>query len=120
MPSVFVAVFGGEIRDFIVMQLMGISTFIVAANASSAIVARLGGERTIYLGSWMVVAACLAMFVYAVAGGKQVLIIWILFLPFNAGFGVRGPPGFYRALQSSDGEDCNHNNINRRIGCVVP
>ena len=32
-------------------------------------------------------------------------MIWILFLPFNAGFGLRGPPGFYCALQASGGDD---------------
>jgi hypothetical protein len=28
-----------------------------------------------------------------------------LFLPFNMGFGLRGPPGFYCALQASQGDD---------------
>ena len=105
MPTVFVVAFGGDITDFIIMQVSGISTFIIAANLSSAVVERLGREQTIYAGSLMVVLACAALAVYGLLGGREPLVIWILFLPFNAGFGLRGPPGFYCALQASGGDD---------------
>ena len=51
------------------------------------------------------VLACAPLAVYGLLGGREPLVIWILFLPFNAGFGLRGPPGFYCALQASGGDD---------------
>jgi len=50
-------------------------------------------------------AGALAMLVYALAGGSNITVVWLLFLPFNMGLGFRGPPGFYRALQASGGDD---------------
>lgn len=105
MPTVFVVAFGGEIRDFIVMQLLGISTYIIAANLSSRLVKRYGAEATIIRGSALALAGGVAMLVYALFGGREPWVIWLLFLPFNMGFGFRGPPAFYSALQASDGDD---------------
>jgi predicted MFS family arabinose efflux permease len=105
MPTVFVAAFGGEIRDFIYMQLLGISTYILAANLSSRLVQRYGAEATILRGSALALAGGVAMFAYALFGGREPWVIWLLFLPFNMGFGFRGPPAFYCALQASDGDD---------------
>lgn len=52
-----------------------------------------------------IVMQVLAMLVYALAGGSDITVVWLLFLPFNMGIGFRGPPGFYRALQASGGDD---------------
>lgn len=105
MPTVYVVAFDGEIRQFIIMQLLGISTYIVAANLSSRLVQRFGAEQTILAGSLLALAGSVAMLAYGLAGGREPWIIWVLFLPFNMGFGFRGPPGFYRSLQASDGDD---------------
>ncbi|MFK8043765.1 MFS transporter [Congregibacter sp.] len=105
MPTVYVVAFGGDIKQFIVMQLLGISTYIVAANLSSRLVRRFGAERTIYAGSILALLGSIAMLGYGFLGGREPWIIWLLFLPFNMGFGFRGPPGFYRSLQASDGDD---------------
>lgn len=105
MPTVFVIAFDGEIRQFIVMQLLGISTYIVAANLSSRLVQRFGAEATIYGGSILALVGSVAMLAYGLFGGREAWVIWLLFLPFNMGFGFRGPPGFYRSLQASGGDD---------------
>jgi DHA1 family bicyclomycin/chloramphenicol resistance-like MFS transporter len=105
MPTVYVITLDGSIRDFIVMQLLGISTFIIGANASSHLVERFGVESTVFWGSAVAVLGSVGMLLYALFGGREPWMIWLLFLPFNMGFGFRGPPGFFRALQASDGDD---------------
>lgn len=105
MPTVYVVALGGEIRDFIIMQLLGISTYIVAANMSSRMVQRFGAETTIVWGSALALLGSVAMLAYGLSGGREPWVIWMLFLPFNMGFGFRGPPGFYRSLQASGGDD---------------
>lgn len=105
MPTIFVRVHGGTLADFIVMQLCGISTFIVAANASSGLVARLGAERVLNIGTGMAAVAALGQFAYALAGGTSALVIMALFVPVNTGLGLRGPPGFFRAMMASHGDD---------------
>ncbi|MDP5053333.1 MAG: MFS transporter [Congregibacter sp.] len=105
MPTVFVVAFDGDIRQFIIMQLVGISTYIVAANLSSHLVQRFGAEKTIFWGSMLALLGSIAMLAYSLFGGREAWVIWLLFLPFNMGFGFRGPPAFYRSLQASDGDD---------------
>jgi MFS family permease len=105
MPGVFVVALGGSLRDFITMQLIGIASFIVAANLSSHLVARIGSEPAISAGSLLALAGGLGLLAYGVAGGRDALTIQLLFVPFNMGFGFRGPPAFYAALQASAGDD---------------
>lgn len=105
MPTVFVVALGGDIADFIIMQMLGISMFIVGANLSSHLVQRFGAESVIVWGSVLALAGCAGMLLYAAVGGQESWVIWMLFLPFNMGFGFRGPPSFYRALQASGGDD---------------
>ncbi|GAB5415200.1 MAG: MFS transporter [Congregibacter sp.] len=105
MPAVFVAAYGGEIRDFIIMQLLGISTYIVAANLASRLVHRFGEEATILGGSLITLFGSLLMLAYGLSGGREPWVIWLLFIPFNTGFGFRGPPAFFCALKASNGDD---------------
>lgn len=105
MPVVITATLGGTLGDFITMQLCGITTFIVAANLASRVVAHCGAERVIWGGSVLSLAGLGGLFAYALAGGRDMAVIIALFLPFNMGFGLRGPPGFYCALQASKGDD---------------
>ena len=105
MPTIFVVALGGEMRDFIIMQVLGISCFILAANLSSRMVQRYGVEATIMGGSLLSQVACVGLLFYSALDEPRVWVIWLLFMPFNFGFGFRGPPGFYRALQASGGDD---------------
>ncbi|EJL32041.1 MFS transporter [Novosphingobium sp. AP12] len=105
MPTVFVRVNGGSLADFIVMQVCGITTFIVAANVSSGLVARIGAERVIGIGTWLAATGALGQFAYALSGGTSAGVITALFVPVNTGLGLRGPPGFFRAILASHGDD---------------
>lgn len=105
MPTVFVVALDGTLRDFITMQLIGISSFILAANLSSHLVNRFGAEFTIGLGTLLALAGALLLLAYGISGGREAAVIWGLFVPFNMGFGFRGPPAFYLSLQASDGDD---------------
>lgn len=105
MPTVFVRVHGGTLADFVVMQVCGITTFIIAANASSTLVARVGAERVLAIGTWFAAAGALGQFAYALSGGTSALVITVLFVPVNSGLGLRGPPGFFRAILASHGDD---------------
>ena len=45
------------------------------------------------------------MLAYALAGGGSPWAITALFIPVNSGLGLRGPPGFYRAVLAAHGDD---------------
>jgi hypothetical protein len=45
------------------------------------------------------------MFTYAFVGNGNITTVTILFLLFNFGFGLRGPPAFHAALVASEGDD---------------
>ncbi|MBT1155214.1 MFS transporter [Aminobacter anthyllidis] len=104
-PTVFVAALGAGLKDFIVMQLTGIATFIVAANWTGRLTARYGAERMIWFGTALSALGGLSMLGYALAGGANTLVVTALFVPFNFGLGFRGPPGFHRAVVASHGDD---------------
>lgn len=105
MPSVFIHTLGGSIGDFVVMQACGIGSFVIIANLSGRIADRFGSEPVIWSGSVLSALGALALFGYAAAGGKSALVITALFVPVNFGLGLRGPPGFFRALMAARGDD---------------
>lgn len=104
-PAVIVGALGGELRDFVVMQVAGITTFIVAANVAGPLALRIGAERTIALGSALSLLGALALAGYAFGGGADPGRLPWLFVPMNMGLGLRGPPGFLRAIQAGHGDD---------------
>jgi MFS family permease len=104
-PAVFVRSFGGTLNDFIVMQVIGVSAFILTANGSASLAARFGAERMITAGTGLAAAGATATLAYAIAGGTSALAVTALFVPVTLGLGVRGPPGFYRAVLASRGDD---------------
>ncbi|WP_269931529.1 MFS transporter [Aminobacter sp. HY435] len=104
-PTVFVAALGATLTDFIIMQVTGIATFIVAANATGRLTGRFGAERMIWVGTLLSALGGLSMLGYALAGGGNTLVVTALFIPFNLGLGFRGPPGFHRAVVASHGDD---------------
>lgn len=105
MPAVFVRALGGSVTDFIIMQVCAIVTFIAAANMASRAVARFGAEPVIGFGTLFAAVGAAGQFAYALAGGEDALVITLLFIPANIGLGLRGPPGFYRAIVASHGDD---------------
>lgn len=104
-PTLFVAVLGGTLTDFIIMQIAGIATFAIAANITGRLAARFGAERMIWIGTVLSAAGCLMMLVYALAGGTEPLIVAAIFVPINSGLGLRGPVCFHRAVVASRGDD---------------
>jgi MFS family permease len=104
-PAVMVRAFGGTISDFILMQVLGVGSFIVAANIVGLLVARFGAIRLIVTGTAVSAAGCCALLTYAAVGGRSPLAMALLFVPVNLGLGLRGPPGFYQAIASANGDD---------------
>jgi hypothetical protein len=105
MPAVFVHAFGGALSQFIVMQVCGIAGFMLLANISGRLLPRFGPERLISFGTAVACAGALGIFLYALAGGRNAVLITALFVPVNAGLGLRGPPGFYRAVLAARNDD---------------
>ena len=104
-PAAIVRGMGGALSSFIVMQVCGIATFIVAANLAGTLAARHGAERMIAIGTATCAAGALAILAYLLAGGGDMWIVTALFVPMNLGLGLRGPPGFFRAVIASHGDD---------------
>ena len=96
---------GGSLRDFILMQVCGVSTFFIASNSVGWIVNRVGAERLIWWGTAISAFSPVVMFVYALSGYGTPLGVILLFIPFNLGLGLRGPSGFLRAVIAADGQD---------------
>jgi MFS family permease len=105
MPTVFVHALGIGMRAFVVMQISGIAAFMLAANAAGHLVVRHGAERMIACGSLVAMLGSVALLGYGIAGGRSGLVIAALFIPMNAGLGLRGPPGFFRAVVAARGDD---------------
>jgi MFS family permease len=104
-PTVIINSMNGDLSTFVVMQLIGISLFIVSANLSDRLVDRFGSDTMILLGSSLAALGCLAIFLFSVAGNGDPRWFWVLFAPINLGLGLRGPPGFYRAVVASGTND---------------
>lgn len=104
-PTVFTVAMGGSIGDFITMQISGIACFVVASNMAGGLARRFGAEPMILLGNAISAAGGIAMLGYALAGGANPLSVTTIFLLFNIGLGVRGPPGFHRAVVAARGDD---------------
>jgi hypothetical protein len=104
-PTVIVTVMHGEISDFIWMQVVGISCFIVAATRSGYFVATVGAERLIWLGTLVAASGAALITIYAACGGSRPGALILLAIPLNVGLGLRGPPGFFRAIQAGAGDD---------------
>ena len=104
-PTVMTVAMGGELSDFVIMQVTGIAFFVAAANSTDRIVGRLGVEKAIFSGSLISAIGSVLMLAYALGGGNAHEVVWVLFILVNLGLGVRGPPGFFRALESAGDND---------------
>lgn len=104
-PAVIVGTMGGALGDFILMQVVGVSFFILGANTAGRLVRRFGAERTIVGGTLLSAAGALGILAYALAGGSEPKLLALLFIPVNLGLGFRGPPGFFQAVLAARGDD---------------
>lgn len=104
-PTVIIRSMGGELSDFITMQLIGISLFILSANATHWFVDRFGRERIIVFGSLLTALGCVSILLYALSDINDPKVLWLLFAPVNLGLGLRGPPGFHRAVVAAGDND---------------
>ncbi len=110
-PTVITITMGGTLKDFVMMQIIGISLFAVASNTTHYLIARIGAEATIMCGSAIAAIGSLCVLVFALipaeqfAAGKDPRWLWLLFSMVNIGLGVRGPPGFYKAIVASGHDD---------------
>ncbi|MET0281104.1 MAG: MFS transporter [Steroidobacteraceae bacterium] len=105
MPTVFVHVLQAGMRAFVIMQVCGILSFMLAANFSGHLAERFGVERMIWAGSIMAAAGTLGLLLYGIVDGRSALVVAALFVPLNTGLGLRGPPGFFRAVMAARGDD---------------
>lgn len=104
-PAMMTRALGLSLNAFILMQVTGIAFFIVASNLAGRLADMFGPERMILLGSGLSALGLMGLSIYGKAGGTDPLMITALFVPVNLGLGLRGPPGFYRAILASDGDD---------------
>ena len=105
-PTVITIGMNGSLSDFVVMQVIGITLFIIASNTGHFLVERFGPEWTIWFGSGLAATGSVAILIYAlVTPDREPAMLWILFAFVNLGLGVRGPPGFYQAIIASGDND---------------
>jgi len=96
---------GGSLSTFVVMQIIGITLFVISANLSGKLVSRFGHENMILFGSFLSAFGCIAIYLFATFGNNNPQWLWLLFAPVNLGLGLRGPPGFYQAVVASGEND---------------
>ena len=104
-PKVITSSMGGELSDFIIMQVSGITFFVIAANMTGVFTRWWGPERTIFIGSAMSAVGCVAIWFMSFIGQQSIHLLWFFFIFVNLGLGIRGPVGFYEALLASDDND---------------
>lgn len=97
-------VMGGNIGDFILLQVCGIANFILASNLSSKLAGRFGVERMIFIGTTGLFAGFALILAYVGFGGRSLGVIIPVWVITNAGFGIRGPIGFHQAIIASKGD----------------
>ncbi|MCJ9428479.1 MFS transporter [Kordiimonas marina] len=104
-PAVIITTMGGTISDFILMQAIGVGTFVVTANMSGTLVKRFGIETVITAGTAIATFGALALALYGAFGPNNPHHLAYLFWILNTGLGVRGGPGFVRAIAAGGGDD---------------
>ena len=104
-PAMMTKALGADLDAFILMQVVGIAFFIAGANTASRLAEMFGAERMILSGTALSALGLIGLVVYGVAGGTETRVVTALFVPVNLGLGLRGPPGFFRAILASNGDD---------------
>lgn len=104
-PAVILGPMGGELSDFVWLQVTGIAFFILGANLTGRLTERFGQEPMILGGTALSAAGAAAILFYALLGGNRPSMLLPLTIVLNLGFGLRGPPGFLQAVLAADGDD---------------
>lgn len=105
VPAVMIQTMDGTIEDFILMQFIGVTCFIISANGAGSLVKRFGTETIITLGTLVALLGSAFLLAYAMFGSNNPDHLAYLFWVLNTGLGLRGGPGFVRALSASHGDD---------------
>jgi MFS transporter, DHA1 family, multidrug resistance protein len=104
-PWIIVKSLHGTIGQFVWMQVIGISCFTVAANATAHWADRIGPERTVWSGTLVAFAGAASLLIDGIWGSGNVRWLIGLFAVLNLGLGIRGPVGFFRAILAGRGDD---------------
>lgn len=104
-PKIISSSMGGTLADFVTMQLLGITLYVIAANSTAIFARWWGDERTILYGSLLSAAGGALLIVLALLAPRSIGGLWGCFLIINLGLGIRGPIGFYRALVEAGPND---------------
>lgn len=104
-PAVIIETMGGTIEDFILMQMVGVATFFVAANTTGSLVKKWGAETIIMLGTLVCVGATLILIAYALWGPNKPQHLVAMFWVLNTGVGLRAGPCFVSALKAAVDDD---------------
>jgi len=109
-PTVITLTMGGSLSDFVVMQVIGITFYVVSANLTGQSVARFGAETMILFGSILSALGFSSIFAYSLIATvheaeAKPQVLWVLFAIGNLGLGLRGPPGFYSAVVAAGDND---------------
>jgi DHA1 family bicyclomycin/chloramphenicol resistance-like MFS transporter len=100
-PTVVIHALDGELSDFIMMQVLGISFFVVTANTSHHIIDKFGSVNTILAGTSLTAFGCVGIFCLGFISNPPIAVLWLLFICVNSGLGIRGPAGFFNALHAA-------------------
>jgi len=104
-PVVIVKSMGGTILGFVILQVVGVSTFIACANSASFIATRIGTETAIRIGTALALLSGLGFIGYALAGGHSPAGLIPFWIPMNIGMGLRGPTGYVAAIAAAGSND---------------
>ncbi len=103
-PAVITGSLGRGIEGFVMLQVVGIISFIIGANLSSRLALKFGTERVIVTGTALLAAAFLTLWIYAALGGIDLTVVVAIWIFVNLGFGIRGPIGFHQAILAAEGD----------------
>jgi MFS family permease len=87
-----------EASAFAVLQVVGVSAFIVVASQSARIAARLGNAKAVWLGVGVQLILCMALLAGALLGPISFVAVALFWAGFCGALAVRGPPTFSDAL----------------------
>ncbi|CAH0173986.1 MFS transporter [Enterobacter ludwigii] len=104
-PSVIILSMGGNLNDFILMQMLNVGGYIIAANISPGLAERFSHEKVILAGTLMALLSAFALSGYGFLNGSRAFVMTILFTPMGFALGLRGPVAFYRGIVSAGSND---------------
>lgn len=104
-PVVFTEALELPIEAFIIMQILGIGSFVGGTIACGYLSRVLGINRVIWIGTTILPATFALIFLSSLTGRSDMSVVLPLFALNGFGFGLRGPIGFHQAIVAGDGDD---------------